>query len=70
MDIHFKVFKKMIRLIRTGKFIRFLASGFSECAECERYSKCDKKPWLRRLEDGCNYGRLHNHFKAGGRDES
>lgn len=41
------------------KIIRFLVSGFSECAECERYTKCDRKPWLRRGEDDCNYGRTH-----------
>lgn len=41
------------------KIIRIIKSCYPECAECERYSKCDRKPWLRRGEEGCNYGRIH-----------
>ena len=46
-----KVFKKIIKILK---------SGFSECAKCEKYSECDKKPWLHRNEEGCNYGKIHN----------
>lgn len=41
------------------KLIRFLISGFSECAECEKYSECNKEPWIHRVEEDCNYGKIN-----------
>ena len=44
------IFKKLMRLLT----LRFL-----ECVECEKYSKCDKKPWIHRVEEDCNYGKIN-----------
>lgn len=35
--------------------------GFKECAECERFKTCDRKPWIHRHEKDCNYGIINGN---------
>lgn len=49
------------------KFIqRYIKCRFSECAECNRYETCDRKPWLHD-EENCNYNQHREDWKRGGR---
>lgn len=45
------------------KFRRFIylhfQFGFKECASCNRFNQCDRKPYLHRCEDACNYGKVN-----------
>ena len=42
--------------------VRYIKSGFSECASCKYYKYCDHKPWLKGDNTECNYVK-----KRGGR---
>lgn len=33
--------------------------GFGECAKCENFSRCDRKPYLFKGTE-CNYNKIHN----------
>lgn len=40
-------------------YLLFKIGGFTECAKCEYFETCDRKPWLH-MEEDCNYRKVNN----------
>lgn len=33
--------------------------GYKECTDCSCFKRCDRKPYLHRHEENCNYGKVN-----------
>lgn len=47
-----KKIEKLLYILKIG--------SFTECAKCDRFHECDRKPYIHLVEDTCNYGRIHD----------
>lgn len=48
----------MLRQIKKYIYL-YLQFGFKDCAECNCFHQCDRKPYLHRHEENCNYGKVN-----------
>lgn len=48
----------MLKKIRKYIYL-YLQFGFKECVDCSYFDKCNRKPFLHRFEEECNYGKVN-----------
>ena len=48
-----------MKMISKIKHILKYLFAYSECKKCNRFKTCDGKTWIHRVEDDCDYGKIH-----------
>lgn len=48
----------MIEKIKKFLYLYF-QFGYKECIDCNYFKDCDRKPYLHRHEENCNYGKVN-----------